>query len=62
MSGFKLNDVSDVYFGSILAKQVYIGNTKIWDYKTSPLYTAPTAKTGLVYNGSAQALLNPGST
>ena len=30
--------------------------------KASPSYTAPTAKSGLVYTGSAQALLNAGST
>ena len=30
--------------------------------KAAPTYTAPTAKTGLVYSGSAQALLNAGST
>ena len=29
--------------------------------KANPTYTAPTAKTGLVYNTSAQALLNGGS-
>lgn len=62
MDGFKLNDVSDVCVGEGLAKQVYAGDTKIWDYKTTPVYTAPTAKTGLVYSGSAQALLNAGST
>jgi methionine-rich copper-binding protein CopC len=62
MDGFKLNDVSDVYVGGTLAKQVYAGDTKIWDYKTPPAYTAPTAKAGLVYSGSAQALLNAGST
>ena len=30
--------------------------------KQVPVYTAPTAKTGLTYDGSAQALLNAGST
>lgn len=30
--------------------------------KAAPTYTAPTKKTGLTYNGSAQALLNAGST
>ena len=30
--------------------------------KANPTYTAPTKKTGLVYNASAQALLNAGST
>ncbi len=29
--------------------------------KADPTYTEPTAKTGLVYNGSAQELLNPGT-
>lgn len=62
MDGFKLNDVSDVRVGGTLAKQVYVGSTKIWDYKTPPVYTAPTVKTGLVYSGSAQVLLNTGST
>ena len=62
MDGFKFNTVSDVYVGGTLAKQVYIGSTKVWDYKTAPTYTAPTAKTGLVYNRSAQNLLNAGST
>jgi len=30
--------------------------------KTTPTVTAPTAKAGLVYNGTAQALINAGST
>lgn len=30
--------------------------------KKDPTYTTPTAKTGLTYNGQAQALINPGST
>lgn len=30
--------------------------------KKDPVYTAPTAKTGLTYNGQAQALINPGKT
>ena len=30
--------------------------------KATPTVTAPTAKTGLVYNGAAQALVNAGST
>lgn len=30
--------------------------------KANPSYTAPTAKSGLVYDGSAQTLLNAGST
>ena len=30
--------------------------------KSAPSYTAPTAKTGLIYNGSAQQLINAGST
>ena len=30
--------------------------------KSAPSYTAPTAKTGLTYNGSAQQLINAGST
>lgn len=30
--------------------------------KAAPTYTAPTKKTGLTYNGSAQVLLNAGST
>lgn len=29
--------------------------------KADPIYTAPTAKTGLVYNGNAQELINPGT-
>lgn len=29
--------------------------------KQDPAYTAPTAKTGLTYNGQAQALISPGS-
>ena len=29
--------------------------------KTDPTYTAPTAKTGLTYNGRAQVLIKPGS-
>ena len=30
--------------------------------KPAPAYTAPTAKTGLTYNGQAQELITPGST
>lgn len=30
--------------------------------KQDPAYTAPTAKTGLTYNGQTQALITPGST
>ena len=30
--------------------------------KADPTYTAPTAKPGLVYNGSGQDLINPGTT
>ena len=30
--------------------------------KKDPVYTAPTAKSGLTYNGQAQTLINPGKT
>lgn len=62
MDGLNLSTASDVYVGNQLARYVYIGSTKVWDYKTTPVYTAPTAKSGLVYSGSAQSLLNAGST
>lgn len=62
MNGFNISSASDIYYGGNLVKWVYIGNKKVWDYKTPPVYTAPTAKAGLIYNGSAQALLNAGST
>ena len=62
MDGFKLNDAPDIFLGNSLIKYVYVKNVKVWDYKTPPVYTAPTVKTGLVFNGSSQALLNAGST
>lgn len=62
MEGINISNASDVYVGGTLAKYVYIGNKKVWDYKTTPVYTAPTAKSGLVYTGSALTLLNAGST
>jgi hypothetical protein len=62
MEGFNISGVSDVFVGNTLAKQIYVHNKKVWDYKTLPTYTAPTAKTGLTYTGSAQSLLNAGST
>lgn len=62
MDGFNLSSAADVYVGSTLARYVYCGSTLIWDAKKTPTYTAPTAVTGLTYNGSAQTLLNAGST
>ena len=38
------------------------GSTTFTINKANPTYTAPTAKSGLKYTGSAQALLNAGST
>ena len=38
------------------------GSTTFTITKAAPSYTAPTAKTGLIYNGGAQSLLNAGST
>lgn len=46
-------DINDVAAASKVSK--YID-------KATPTVTMPTAKTGLVYNGSAQNLANPGST
>lgn len=37
------------------------GSTPTPGGKTDPAYTAPIAKTGLTYNGRAQALITPGS-
>lgn len=37
------------------------GSTPTPGEKTDPAYTAPTAKSGLTYNGQAQALITPGS-
>lgn len=62
MDGFKLNSVADVYVGGTLAKYVYVGNTKVWDYKTPPVYTAPEVITGLTYTGSPQELITAGTT
>ena len=47
------DDINDVAAASKVSK--YID-------KATPTVTAPTARTGLVYNGSAQNLANPGST
>ena len=40
----------------------YSGSGTVKISKASPTYTIPTAKTGLVYNGSSQALVNAGSS
>ena len=39
-----------------------IGNVQVTIAKANPTVTAPTAKSGLKYTGSAQALVNAGST
>ncbi len=39
-----------------------IGSATFTINKANPIYTAPTTNSGLVYNGSVQALLNAGST
>lgn len=49
----------------ITAKTIYGGFTKhckVSVQKITPTVTAPTAKSGLVYTGSAQELINAGST
>lgn len=59
MEGFSINSAKDVYVGNTLAKYVYIGNIKIWDYKTSQ--SAPTAYGDTVpYNSTACASASGG--
>ncbi len=56
-------DAGTAYVG-VLGKNHYAGVHGIKSFtinKANPTYTAPTKKTNLVYNGSAQALLNAAS-
>ena len=39
-----------------------VSTYKIYMFKADPTYTAPTLKTGLVYNTTAQTLINAGTT
>lgn len=39
-----------------------VSSYQVYMFKANPTYTAPTFKSGLVYNGSAQALINAGTT
>lgn len=53
-----------VYWKFAGSEIVYVDSTAInvTIAKATPTYTAPTAKSGLVYNATAQELLNAGST
>lgn len=53
-----------VYWRFIGSETIFVDSTAIEAViaKATPVYSAPTAKSGLTYNGSAQDLLNAGSS
>lgn len=54
---FNGNSPDSVVFNGNQCDYVYYNGTLVWQRLK---YTAPTAKSGLVYNGAAQALVNAG--